>query len=182
MKVCVDPGHGMSNATPNVFDPGAVHNASNTREADVVLRYGLELKTVLEGRGHQVFMSRVDHTTPTPVGRRAQRAKDAGCDIFVSIHLNSAAGANAKGVEALYRRNADEELATQMRDALVESTGLDPRDIKKRPGLAVLRFDGPAVLLEVGFVSNTNDRTTVIKSEVQTRVCKAVADVIDAQA
>jgi hypothetical protein len=28
MKVCVDPGHGMSNATPGVFDPGAVDDDS----------------------------------------------------------------------------------------------------------------------------------------------------------
>jgi len=81
-------------------------------------------------------------------------------------------------VEALYRDDPDEQLATDMRDALVAATGLKARSIKKRPDLAVLTFDGPAVLLEVGFVSNTTDRTTVLKPSVQTAICTAVADVL----
>jgi len=80
-----------------VFDPGAMHNPSGTREADVVLAYGLELKGVLEARGMEVFMTRDNNTSPTPVGRRASRAKTAGCDIFVSIHLNSADSSSANG-------------------------------------------------------------------------------------
>ena len=132
MKVCVDPGHGMGNATPGVFDPGAVHNPSGTREADVVLAYGLELKGVLEARGMEVFMTRDNNTSPTPVGRRASRAKTAGCDIFVSIHLNSASSSSANGVETLYRDDPDKQLATDMRDAVKTATGLKRRDIKKR--------------------------------------------------
>jgi hypothetical protein len=30
MKVCVDPGHGMSNSTPDVFDSGATHTENGT--------------------------------------------------------------------------------------------------------------------------------------------------------
>jgi hypothetical protein len=30
MKVCVDPGHGMSNSTPGVFDSGATHTENGT--------------------------------------------------------------------------------------------------------------------------------------------------------
>ena len=179
MKVCVDPGHGMGNATSGVFDPGAVHGPSNTREADVVLRYGLELKSILQARGIQVFMTREDNTSPTPVGKRASRAEAAGCDIFVSIHLNSFTP-QAKGVETLYRDDPDKQLATDMRDALLAATGLKKRAILKRTELAVLTFDGPAVLLEIGFVSNDGDRNTVIKPSVQTAVCKAVADVLQA--
>jgi N-acetylmuramoyl-L-alanine amidase len=180
MKVCVDPGHGMSNATSGVFDPGAEHDDSGTREADVVLRYGLELKSILEARGFTVFMTRSDATTPTPVGARASRAKAAGCDVLVSIHLNSDDNPAAHGVEALYNDDSDEELAIDMRDALVTATALRKREVVKRPNLAVLKFEGPAVLLEVGFVSNDTDRTTVLKPEVQTKVCNAVADVLKA--
>lgn len=178
MKVCVDPGHGMSNATDGVFDPGAV--GAGTREADVVLAYGLELRNILKANGIDVFMTREDNNAPTPVGQRANRAKAAGCDMLVSIHLNSFSDPGAKGVEALYRDDPDKELATDMRDALVIATGLKERPIQKRPGLAVLGFDGPAVLLEVGFVSNDTDRMTVLKPEIQTKVCEAVADVIQA--
>lgn len=178
MKVCVDPGHGMANATPGVFDPGAVHSASGTREADVVLNYGLELRTALLARGIEVFMTRENATAPTPVRQRADRAEQAGCDMLVSLHLNSFSSASAKGVEALYRDDPDKDLATKMNDALKAATGLTQRPIKKRPDLAVLTFEGPAVLLEIGFVSNTIDRTTVLRPDIRTAVCAAIAEVI----
>jgi len=104
MKICVDPGHGMSNATLGVFDPGAVHNASATREADVVLAYGLELRSILQARGIEVFMTRENATSPTPVGKRASRAKAANCDSFVSIHLNSFSSSSANGRRGLVSR------------------------------------------------------------------------------
>jgi N-acetylmuramoyl-L-alanine amidase len=68
-----------------------------------------------------------------------------------------------------------------MRDALVTTTGLKGRSIVKRPDLAVLKFNGSAVLLEMGFASNDTDRTTVLKPDLQTKVCKAVVDVVDQQ-
>jgi N-acetylmuramoyl-L-alanine amidase len=180
MKVCVDPGHGMGNATKDVFDPGAVHAASNTREADVMLRYGLELKQVLQARGVEVFMTRENNTAPTPVGRRASRAEAESCDMFVSLHMNSFSNATAKGIEVLFRDDPDSKLADEMQAALLAATGLTSRSIKKRPDLAVLTFDGPAVLLELGFISNTADRNTIIKPAIQTAVCNAVADVVQA--
>jgi N-acetylmuramoyl-L-alanine amidase len=86
----------------------------------------------LEARGIEVFMTRDNNTSPTPVGTRASRAKTAGCDIFVSIHLNSASSSSANGVETLYRDDPDKQLATDMRDAVKTATGLKRRDIKKR--------------------------------------------------
>jgi N-acetylmuramoyl-L-alanine amidase len=178
MKVCVDPGHGMGNATAGTFDPGAVHNGSNTREADVMLRYGLELKQVLEARGVEVFMTRENNTAPTPVGKRAPRAETANCDMFVSLHMNSFSNGTVKGIEVLFRDDPDKQLADDMQAALLTATGLSKRPNKKRADLAVLTFDGPAVLLEL--ISNTTDRGTIIKPAIQTAVCKAIADVVQA--
>ncbi len=38
-RICLDAGHGMSNRTPGVFDPGAV--AGGVRKADVALDWAL---------------------------------------------------------------------------------------------------------------------------------------------
>ncbi|WP_082649989.1 N-acetylmuramoyl-L-alanine amidase [Bradyrhizobium lablabi] len=77
MKICVDPGHGMSNRRPGVFDSGCTHteNGFLFRESDIVLKYGLTLKDVLRARGNDVFMTRDDGTDHAPVGERARNAK-----------------------------------------------------------------------------------------------------------
>jgi len=183
MKIAIDPGHGMSNATSGVFDPGAVaREAGETfREADMVLRYGLALKDILRSRGIEVFMTRDDDEDRAPVGERAGNAERAGCDVFVSLHMNSFEAPSANGLEVLFRDNADAAFAKAMHDGLVEVTGLRPRGTPQRTKLAVLKFEGPAILIELGFISNTRDRTELLNPEMRARVCAKIADVLVAR-
>jgi len=178
MKVCVDPGHGMSNRSPGVFDPGATHTENGTlfRESDIVLKYGLSLKDVLRARNIEVFMTRDDDTDPAPVGGRAKSAKDAGCDKFVSIHVNAAEVEKANGVEVLYNGKANKALAEKMQKALINVMKLTDRGAKERTDLAVLKFNGPAVLVELGFIANDKDRATFMDPLIRQQVCAAIAD------
>lgn len=179
-KVCIDPGHGMSNRSSNVFDPGAGHveGTHAFREADIVLKYGLELKDVLRSRGIPVFMTRDDNTDQAPVGKRAGNAEKAGCDTFISLHLNDIDDDSANGLEVLYRDDKDMEFADKMRDALVKITGIKKRDNKKRTDLAVLKFNGKAILIELGFIANDKDRNVLLNPQIRQAVCEKIADVI----
>lgn len=179
MKICVDPGHGMSNRQTGIFDSGAVHveNGFLFREADIALRYGLALKDMLRAEGVDVFMTRDDDTDHAPVGRRAVMARHAGCDAFISLHLNDLDDDRANGVEVLFRDDRGRALAQKLQDALVQVTGLRDRKIKSRTDLAVLKFPGPAVLVELGFIANDRDRTTLLDAQVRESVVRAVATV-----
>jgi len=183
MKIAVDPGHGMSNATMGVFDSGAVARAHNEifREADFTLRYGLSLKDIFRSRGVEVFMTRDDQEDPAPVGQRAGNAERAGCEVFVSLHMNSSEASSANGLEVLFRDDADAAFAKAMHDGLVDVTGLRPRGTPRRNNLAVLRFDGPAILIELGFITNTRDRTELLSPETRARVCAKIADIVIAR-
>lgn len=181
MKICVDPGHGMSNRTRNIFDPGAVHQEGMIRfkEAEIALRYGLGLKDVLRARGHEVFMTRDDDQDHAPVGERAGNAERAGCNAFVSLHLNDVEDETAHGLEVLFRDQSDRDLAQQMQSALVRVTGLRDRKIKVRENLAVLRFTGPAVLIELGFIANDDDRSKLLNPEMRESICRTICDVLE---
>ena len=178
MKVCVDPGHGMSNKSQNVFDPGCTHteNGFQFRESDIVLKYGLTLKDVLRSRNVEVFMTRDDDTDHAPVGERASNAKNAGCGVLVSIHVNDVEDETANGVEVLYGKNASKALAEKMQKALIKITELRDRGVKLRENLAVLRFQGPAVLIELGFIANDKDRDVFTNPQIRARICEAIAD------
>jgi N-acetylmuramoyl-L-alanine amidase len=178
MKICIDPGHGMSNRSPGVFDPGCTHTEGGIlfKESDIVLKYGLTLKDILRARGVNVFMIRDDDTDPAPVAGRAKSAKDAGCEKYVSIHVNAAEVEQANGLEVLYNGNANKALAEKMQKALIKVTKLRNRGAKERTDLAVLKFNGPAVLVELGFIANDGDRNTFLDPLIRDQVCTAIAD------
>jgi N-acetylmuramoyl-L-alanine amidase len=179
MKFCVDPGHGMSNRQMGIFDSGAVHveNGFLFREADIALRYGLALKDTFRARGIDVFMTRDDDSDHAPVGKRAAMAKTAGCQALISLHLNDVDDDTANGIEVLFRDESDKALAQKLQTALVKVTKLRDRRIKQRTDLAVLKFAGVAVLVELGFIGNDGDRARLLDAQVREAVVQSIAAV-----
>lgn len=177
MRIAIDAGHGMSNRTPGVFDPGAT--AGGILEADVALAYALALRAALELAGIATWLVRDSNDAPTPVGQRAARAAQAGCTAFVSLHLNAADSAAAHGIEVLYRFPKDLLLARALQARLVAATGFADRGAKVREDLAVLRFAaGPAALIELGFITNVTERAKMLAPAAQARIVAAIAAVI----
>ncbi|MFA4971853.1 MAG: N-acetylmuramoyl-L-alanine amidase [bacterium] len=180
MKIAIDPGHGMSNRKPGVYDPGAV--SAGQDEATIALQYALTLKytLVFGNAGMPCFLTRSNHDDPAPVGTRAQRAEEAGCNRFISLHLNSSVKV-ASGIEVLWRAAKDKPLALALLKALVRVTGFRSRGIKQRTDLAVLRFaPGPAVLIELGFINNPQERAWLLQRDNRIAVCQAIVEAIRA--
>jgi N-acetylmuramoyl-L-alanine amidase len=189
--IYIDPGHGG-------HDPGAC--AGTVSEADVALdlskRIARNIRLLskstdpdLDSRLH-TGLTRCEDVFREIDWRPLQAIED-GADVFLSIHINSAAPA-AHGSEAWisaagYHKRVSEKIG-QMILARLAAVGLKSRGIKpdtaNRHGrLGVLRgFDnhGPAVLLEVGFISNEHDRKLltnpesleVIAVQIAAAVCK----------
>jgi N-acetylmuramoyl-L-alanine amidase len=171
MRVCIDPGHGMLNASPRRFDPGAV--AGSVREADVVLRYALDLRLACLDQGLEVVMTRMSNEAPMPLARRAALALEQDCDALVSIHCNAAESPQAHGTETLHREFMG--FAVEMHHATVRAMGLRDRGLKLRPGMAVLKFPRPAALIELGFLSNDDDRLVMQRETVRQQFARRVS-------
>lgn len=180
MKVCIDPGHGMSNRQPGIYDPGATHieNGFKFQEAAIALRYGLALKDVFRAKQVEVFMTRDDDTDHAPVGSRASMAKAEGSDVFISLHLNDFDDDAANGLEVIYRDSQDKTLAQKLQDALINASKMRDRKIKQRTDLSVLKFNGTAVLVELGFIANDSDRSKLINAQVRKLIVNTIAEVV----
>ena len=180
MKICIDPGHGMSNRQTGIYDPGATHveNGFQFQEAAIALRYGLALKDVFRAQQVEVFLTRDDATDHTPVGSRASMAKAAGCEALISLHLNDFDDDSANGLEVLYRDTDDKVLAQRLQDALIKVTKMRDRKIKQRTDLAVLKFGGIAVLIELGFIANDQDRAKVLNAQMRDAITRTIAKVV----
>lgn len=180
IKVAIDPGHGMSNRRRGVYDPGATHVEDGTKyeEASIMLKYGLTLKDIFRAQGHTVFMTRDDTEDHAPVGERALNAKNAGAQVFISLHLNDFDDDTANGIEVLYRGHDDKYLAQLLQDALLKVTKFKDRKIKKRDDLAVLKFEGVAVLIELGFIANDENREFILNPQKRQEICETIANVV----
>ncbi len=98
LVIALDPGHGGSDGGAN---DSAVSGKATVHEKNVTLKIAQYCKTALERYNVQVYMTR---TTDEYVGlsERVRRAKSAGADVFISIHINSAASTSANGAEVWY--------------------------------------------------------------------------------
>lgn len=161
IKVYIDQGH-----NPSGFNTGAEGNGFF--EQDITYRVGKILFDLLEANpDFEARLSRPTEDTVLGVNNSTslvERVRDAnswGADVFISLHTNAAARESASGSEALIysKENAVSfELAEDILEELTQITGLRNRGVVERPGLYVLRRTNmPAVLVEMGFISNSYD-------------------------
>jgi N-acetylmuramoyl-L-alanine amidase len=166
----------MANRMHGVYDPGAV--SGQFQEADVALAWVSVLRRELLALNDvEVFLTRANNVSPTPLQRRAAYAKEMNCDALLSLHTNAFRDDAANGVETLWRTSGSDRLASVVNQVLVHEMGLRDRGIKRRPLLAVLSFQ-PSVLLELGFITNAADRVAMHSDEIRQRTCRRLARVV----
>ena len=161
IKIYVDQGH-----NPSGFNTGAEGNGFF--EQDITYEIGVLLYDLLARDPD--FEPRLSRPTPstvigtsnsTSLTERVREANTWGADLFLSLHTNAATNPRASGSEALIYSRASTvsyDLATVILEQLNLVTGLRNRGVIERPGLYVLRRTKmPAVLVEMGFISNAYD-------------------------
>lgn len=179
--VVLDPGHGGS-------DSGAA--ANGLKEKNLTLKIASYCKSELEKyEGVKVYMTRNSDTYVSLSGR-VNYASSLNADVFVSIHINSAANTGAKGAEVYYPNNnynaaagnAGKNLAASIEKKLV-ALGLADRGIKIRNSetgnkyadgsladyYAVIRQSKqagfPGIIVEHAFISNSSDAKNYLGSD-----------------
>lgn len=125
LVVVLDPGHGG-------IDPGAERDGLT--EAELMLTFARELKEVLVRDGRfRVVMTR-DEDVFVPLETRTSIAREAGADIFLSLHADALAEGDAQGatVYTLAEEASDEASAALAerhdRDDLLAGVDLSDQD------------------------------------------------------
>lgn len=177
LKVGLDAGHGMNNSGPG-YDSGAVSGGYS--EAALVLAMALTGRFILRREGIEVFLTRDDERDATPVSKRDDRAKAAGCHRFISLHLDWSSKPSVSGTMTLYRDAGDRGWAKFVHQAALEAFELPDRGIKTESAsqhdrLAVLDFGPPACLVEFGFISCETDRERIRDRDRRVRFWEAIA-------
>lgn len=161
--VYVDPGHGGS-------DPGAIGYGYN--EKDLVLTVSRKLKSRLEAAGIKVVMSR-DSDVYVSLKERSGQANSIMPDIFISVHMN-AFNSQAKGIETLYYKNIDIDLANLLQSNLIRNTGAIDRRAKFQDLHVTRETKMPASLVECGFIDNGEEVNLLRNDAYQNKLADAM--------
>jgi N-acetylmuramoyl-L-alanine amidase len=189
--VVLDAGHGG-------FDKGA--RSSFGTEKDYALDVVRQLRPLLQAKGFKVILTR-ENDVFLPLPLRAHIANQTRDSIFVSIHFNATSNRDATGFEifSLTPRGApstaDDALALSFLN-MQAGSAVDAQSFElsaavyhsmlghipefdrgiKRARFAVLRLTKmPAILVEGGFLSETNDSKSVANPAWRTKLAEAIS-------
>lgn len=172
--VIIDAGHGGR-------DTGA--RANGVVEKDVNLAVARLASEDARRRGLDVVMTREKDEQLTLAYRTDQIGK-YDTTLFVSIHHNAIKSASVSGAEVYYhKQDADSRaLAEIVHSKLVSSTTMPGRGARSdsklyQTGLFVLRNSPvPAILVEVGYLTNAKDAARVKDAAFQKKAATAIVD------
>lgn len=144
--IVIDAGHGGR-------DVGAI-GASGTFEKKFTYKTSLELKQQLTVLGANVLLTRSEDEFIS-LGSRSSYANIAGTDAFISVHYNSTpALPNVTGIGTYYYHGQSKELARYVQQELIKETNAQDRGISFGDFSVIRQTFKPAILVELGFLSN----------------------------
>jgi N-acetylmuramoyl-L-alanine amidase len=175
----VDPGHGTRLPGGDWLNTGAA-GPDGVAERDVVLAIGEDLAALLRAAGARVVLTR-SYAEPYRVATdkqadnraRAALANRLGATAFVALHADSSLSPSAHGTSVFWLRPNSVPLANAVR-ARLRPLGLGESQFHAR-SLAVTRIARvPAILVELGFVSNRRQEGLLATSAFQRTEARAL--------
>ena len=182
--VYLDAGHGG-------YDPGASYFGIS--EKSLILAIQSRVKAKLEAEGYQVVTTRTSDTY-VDLADRSRAANASESDIFVSIHINASGSSAAQGIETYYyqpyaeypsrinatyhanptRLSMSDTLANAIQSSLINATGAQNQGVKRQTFAVLRETTAPAVLLELGFLSNPQEAARLNTSAYQETLANAI--------
>jgi N-acetylmuramoyl-L-alanine amidase len=167
--VAVDAGHGG-------IDRGG-RPLSGTPEKVLALDTAKRLAKVLRSKGFRVIETR-KRDVFVPLSTRTAISNRTRDSIFVSIHYNWGRRRGARGVEIYYFSPRSWRLASNILRQAVRAYPTERRGVKRNNFYVLRENRRPAVLCELGFVSNPQDNRYLQNRTYRQRIAEQVAEAI----
>ncbi|MGM9920677.1 MAG: N-acetylmuramoyl-L-alanine amidase [Bhargavaea sp.] len=156
LTLVIDPGHGG-------YDGGTT-GMRGTNEKDLTLPTAELLSSKLRAAGAEVILTR---ETDEYVGlrKRVSLSNQSGADAFISLHYDATTDHSVRGFTTYYQKSVEESLAEYVNNSLGKSVNLKDRGVQKGNYLVLRENRQPAILIELGFLSNLSEERRVKNPE-----------------
>ena len=191
--ICLDPGHNTLPAVGRQTEPIGPRSSIRkikdgggaSGEAPVALAIAVKTRTLLRAAGYRVAMTR--GASPYRGGNiaRARFCNVRHAALMLRIHADGSSNTTLRGMQTLYpalhRGWTDDIYARSLRaarlvqDAVVRSTGAPSLGLSRRSDLTGFNWaDVPAILVETGFMTNSQERARLQSPAYQLRVARGL--------
>ncbi|RWR15219.1 N-acetylmuramoyl-L-alanine amidase [Siminovitchia fortis] len=169
--IVIDAGHGGN-------DQGAA-GKNGTLEKYLTMKTAKLLEKKLDKAGAQVVLTRTGDKY-VPLYNRTNIASENRADAFISLHFDSIDDASASGHTTYYYHSYEKRLADTIHSHLSESIKLKDRGTQFGDYYVMRENTQPAVLLELGYVSNEDEekiiKTKKYREQVTDSIVKGLQD------
>jgi N-acetylmuramoyl-L-alanine amidase len=160
--IVLDPGHGGK-------DVGST-GSQGTYEKDVTLLTALNISSKLVEQGANVVMTRADDTFIS-LEDRTELAQIEDADLFLSIHFDAFESSDVHGMTTYYNKSQDQDLAQSIHDELFKlDTEIKDRGVMFGDYHVIRENTKPAILLELGYISNANEEKRMQSESFQEQI------------
>lgn len=164
--VVIDAGHGGK-------DKGGHYG--RVYEKHLALDTAYRLEKSLKSMGFRTVMTRRSDIFIS-LSERAKMANRCSNAIFVSIHYNYTWKRDVSGIETFYYSRSGQKLAQYVQSSLLRHTRAKDRGPKFGRFYVIRNTRMPAILVEGGFVSNSDERARVKSAYFREAVARGVAE------
>jgi len=172
----LDPGHGGAAV-------GALYSGYDEKDLNLQILYEVGDKYFnSDNSSLKVYYTR-KADNDMGLSERAAFAAEVEADIFVSLHLNASSSASAGGTEVYYstKNNSSndagltsQKLANILSCNITDALGTTNRGVKSDIYTVIHKNTVPAVLIELGFMSNKSDLAMITDSTMQEIAVKTI--------
>lgn len=175
-RIILDPGHGGT-------APGAVNLRVDLKEKDVVLTIGLCLGRYLQAKKQNIELTRTKDIAVS-LKDRCTFANDWPADYFISLHCNARQMRGKYGIELetyhYHTSRKGERLAEVVQRSLLKLVGREitvwDRGVKEGKYYVLRNTNMPAILVEMGFISDYEEAVWLEDLPHQAVLTKAVGN------
>jgi len=174
--VCIDPAQFFK----------AITGINGAKAKDINLSTAIKVGNILKAKGINVVYTRTTDFVPWTIDgeddSKAAIAKSVNANVFLSINTNNTSNTQASGIETYYLSDSGNNklLASSVQGELIKATDANDRGIKV--AMETANFDilkktsCPAVVVELGFLSNLNEEILLSSDKYQNNAAKAIAN------
>ncbi len=177
--VVLDPGHGG-------IDPGANYNNVYEKTLNYKILYTYA-KDYFADSDIKVYYTR-ETDVLIDLYKRAEFAAEVEADLFVSLHMNANTSSSAKGTQVFYSTSNNTKQSnglTSQAMAQLFANNLSTVMNTKNRGVGsaeyvVVKYNTvPAILIELGFMSNSSDFSKLTDATYQKKAAKEIYETIE---
>ena len=108
--------------------------------------------------------------------RRSEISNEINPNAFVSVHINSFTRSDVKGLETYWYQPQSKALGQIVHNYLTLSIDSPDRGLQTARFYVINHTNAPSILVEVGYISNPDERKEMQTSKRQKKTVKAIGD------